>query len=96
MARRIASTVLQNHWLFENLFREPTGGKTSWGILIVVVVWTISEALVGNYWLIPLVIFPLAEVYPHADAETAGLLRFTGLCYLILLGVFLVLTSFFL
>lgn len=90
----MALETFQEHWLFAELFREPEGGWLGWGILAVAIVWIAYEGFVGNFWTIPMIVFPLAEVFPKGDAETAGLLRLAGVLYLFVFGINVVVTSF--
>jgi|GEM_PF-5692427 len=86
----ISLDAVQDHWLVREMFREPVGGWLGWGVLTVAVVSIAYESYLGNLWLIPLVVIPLAEVYPAGDPETAGWLRLAGVCYMVLAGIGLV------
>lgn len=88
--------AVQDHWLFSELFREPEGGWLGWGIFAAAIVWIAYEVFIGNFWMIPLIAIPLAEVYPTGDAETAGLLRFIGVAYMVIFGLYLALILFIL
>lgn len=75
---------LQEHWLFEGMFRPPTGGRLGWGIFGLVVVLT-AYGFWSDYWLhVPLAIsFGVPEVLPEDRVELAGRLRFVGFVYMI-------------
>lgn len=88
--------AVQEHWLFSEFFREPEGGWLGWGIFAAAIVLIAYQVFIGNFWMIPLIAIPLAEVYPTGDAETAGLLRLIGVVYIVIFGLYLVLTLFIL
>lgn len=86
--------AFQEHWLFGELFREPEGGWLGWGVLALGIIFIAYESYIGNFWMIPLIVFPLAEVFPEGDAETAGLLRLVGVLYLFIYAITVIVTSF--
>lgn len=90
----MALEAVREHWLLSELFREPVGGWLGWGILTVAIVWAAYEGFLGDFWKVPMIVIPLAEVYPKGDPKTAGYLRLIGLVYLVLIGIFLVLFLF--
>ena len=87
----MALEAVREHWLFNELFREPVGGWLGWGFFTVAIVWVAYEAFLGDIWRVPLIVIPLAEVYPKGDPKTAGYLRLVGLAYMVLVGISLIL-----